>query len=129
MWGWIDNWPLTRSNWAPEHPQYERFGPCAFVNQNGQFESTQCFEARPFVCKAEFYDFTPGWNIEAIGKPVGCDSGWTLVGLHCLRLFPEALAYNDAREDCRLHKSNLVSIHSPNYNALVTGEKIYVFVL
>ena len=105
------------------HPYHS---PCGFINPNSQFESSQCFEARPFVCKAEFYDFTPSWDISALGDPVGCDDGWTLVGLHCLRVFPELLSYEDARNDCKLRSSSLVSIHSPNYNALVTGTiKVY----
>lgn len=125
-WQWIDNWPLTRSNWAAEHPQINKFGPCAFFNNNGQFESTQCYDSRPFVCKAEFYDFTPEWDNSALGEPTGCDNGWTLVGMHCVRVFPEMLSYNDARNDCKLRKSNLVSIHSPNYNALVTGRNKFI---
>jgi len=126
-WRWIDNWPLTRSNWAAEHPQKDKFGPCAYLNNKGQFISTQCYDTRPFVCKAEFYDNTLEWDNSALGEPVGCDKGWTLIGLHCVRVFPEFLSYSDARTDCILRKSNLVSVHTPNYNALVTGKNFIQF--
>ena len=91
------------------------------MNKEGQYESTECWNEKPFACKAEFYDFTPEWDIGPIGEPVGCDEGWMLVGLHCLKLFEDPLPFSDARDDCKLRGSNLVSIHSPNYNALVTG--------
>ena len=125
-WRWIDNWPLTRSNWAGNHPQKDVYGPCAFMNQNGQFESTECYDPRPFVCKAEFYDNTLEWDNSALGDPVGCDPGWTLIGLHCLKVFRQELSYNDARSDCIFRNSHLVSIHTPNYNALVTGTLIKI---
>ena len=57
------------------------------MNQEGLYESVDCYGLRPFVCKAEFYDKTPEWDISALGAVVGCQEGWKLLGIHCYRYF------------------------------------------
>ena len=60
----MDHWPLRHSDWAVDQPNLEK-GECAAMDQNGQFFSADCKNARkPFVCKAEFYDFLDHDSLE-----------------------------------------------------------------
>jgi len=42
-------------------------------------KSKKCSEQRPFVCKAEYFDFTPSWSnfIDAAGQKYDCPMGWS----------------------------------------------------
>ena len=63
-WRWIDEWPLSHSDWAVNYPDPKK-GECAAMDKNGQFFSSDCQNARkPFVCKAEFYDFLDNDSLE-----------------------------------------------------------------
>ena len=46
-------------------------------------KSKKCSEQRPFVCKAEYFDFTPSWSnfIDAAGQKYDCPMGWS--GEYC----------------------------------------------
>ena len=45
---------------------------------NGTFVDTDCNVPMSFVCKADFFDFTPGWDkfIDAVGTKYDCPQGW-----------------------------------------------------
>ena len=121
-WRWIDNWPLTRSNWASNHPDRHEYGYCGAVNSKGQFQSDDCNEYKPYVCKAEFYDFHDDQPLSSkIGDPIECEEGWQLLGQHCIQIFPTLLGYDAAQMDCFMRGANLGSIHTPNYNGYIQG--------
>ena len=48
------------------------------MDKNGTFVDTDCNEQKSFVCKADYFDFTPGWEnfINAVGKMYDCPEGW-----------------------------------------------------
>ena len=87
-WKWIDGWPVTRSNWVGKHPD-TNIGRCAFINKNGNFETSDCNHQRPFVCKAEFYDIeAPSWaEIDAaLGQPLTTFFRW-VSSVFCVLVF------------------------------------------
>jgi len=93
------------------------------MNSKGQFESDDCNEYKPYVCKAEFYDFHDDQSTsDKLGDTVGCEEGWQLMGMHCVAIFPELLTYQSAQQDCFMKGANLGSIHSPNYNGYIQGK-------
>ena len=124
QWKWIDGWPVTRSNWVGQHPDIN-IGRCAFINKLGNFETSSCSQPRGFVCKAEFYGLNRP-SIELIdsqlGMPLPCEEGWQLLGHHCNRIFPDALPYHQAQQDCMMQGGNLGSIHSTNFNAFMKDQ-------
>ena len=118
-WNWIDGWPIMHSNWMDHHPDIS-IGQCSFININGHFETSECNQARSFVCKAEFYDTYLSDTSEidkALGKPLPCNRGWKFHGHHCNRIFENPLSYQNAQKACMAHGGNLASIHGPNFNA------------
>lgn len=120
-WKWVDGFPVTRSNWAPAHPDSPQ-NKCAFMNTDGQFESAQCSTPRGFVCKAEFYEAYPPTDNDidaALGLPLPCDDGWNLTGHRCNKIFPTALPYDQAQQDCVRQGGNLGSIHSNRHNRYI----------
>jgi hypothetical protein len=73
-WRWIDDWPMTGTHWAPGsflgfnyhkfrlgNPQPNSIGSkeCAYLNKDGYMVDESCSTAMPFICKAEFVDYTP----------------------------------------------------------------------
>ena len=51
-----------------------------------------------------------------LGNILPCEDGWVLHGHHCVRVFTDKKNWTQAQNDCEYHGSNLVSIHSENYN-------------
>ena len=119
-WGFVDNWPLSNTRWAFDT---NKPGDCAFMTPEGRWDNTDCMTAKPFVCKAEFYDWMPDYaEIDAkLGAVLPCEDGWTLHGHHCVKVFTENKKWNDAEGDCQFHGGNLVSIHGANYNSWIRG--------
>ena len=48
------------------------------MDKNGTYVDAQCNEQKAFVCKADFFDFTPGWDyfLDKVGKKYDCPEGW-----------------------------------------------------
>jgi hypothetical protein len=68
----------------------------------------------PFICKAEFVDFTPNWedSLNNLGDALDCDENWSEFYEHCVRSFPEQVTWYTARQNCEANGGDLVSIHS-----------------
>ena len=118
QWTWSDGLPLTRSDWEGAHPDLS-VGKCAFMNNRGSYETSDCDTMRAFVCKAEFYDYHAyGWDEvdAALGTPIPCGDGWSLYGHHCNKIFTQELTYHEAQTDCNMQGGFLGSIHSNGLN-------------
>ena len=112
-WSFVDNWPMTYTKWAGSDT-LSKAGDCGYMAQTGKWDNTNCDSLKPFVCKAEFYDWMPNYEeIDAkLGPILPCEDGWTLHGHHCVKVFTDTKRWNDAEADCSFHGGHLVSIHS-----------------
>lgn len=89
-WTWVDHWPLAVSNWAPGHPDqdtWKQHHDCGRMDIYGHFYNDNCNTHLPYVCKAEFIDYTPSWadTYEKLGEPLNCTEGWESLGVHCYK--------------------------------------------
>ena len=121
-WGWVDQWPLSYTRWGVMMPT-DMKGDCAFMHTNGGWANEDCGMTKPFVCKAEFYDWTPDYTDidNKLGPVLPCELGWVLHGHHCVKVFTDKQSWENAEGSCNYHQSNLVSIHSENYNQWLRG--------
>lgn len=57
------------------------------MDKFGHFYNDKCSKELPYVCKAEFIDFTPSWTdtTDVLGKPLNCTPGWEPLGFHCYK--------------------------------------------
>ena len=80
-WGWVDNWPLSYTRWAAMMPTDQR-GDCGFMTYKGGWANEECGMTKPFVCKAEFYDWVPDYKDidNKLGPVLPCEVGWVLHG-------------------------------------------------
>ncbi|XP_028831426.1 C-type mannose receptor 2-like [Denticeps clupeoides] len=46
---WIDNWPLTLDEWESWEPKNNL--PCVYVNGGGNWQTADCNQALPSICK------------------------------------------------------------------------------
>ena len=80
-WGWVDGWPLEVSKWATTRPANVDVTPdkCAYLQQDGTYMDTNCAQTFSFICKAEYWDWTPSWEnfINAAGQQYDCPDGWS----------------------------------------------------
>ena len=93
------------------------------MTPEGRWDNVDCQSGKPFVCKAEFYDWMPDYaEVDSkLGPVLPCEDGWTLHGHHCVKVFTQNRKWNDAEGDCQFHGGNLVSIHGENYNSWIRG--------
>ena len=93
IWEWVDNWPLAVSNWAAGHPTQDslvKYHDCAVMDNTGHFKDENCrTKHRPYICKAEFIEYTPSWSnlYEDLGQPINCTDGWQQFGIHCYKAY------------------------------------------
>jgi len=80
-----------------------------------------CSTAMPFICKAEFVDYTPSWrdSISNLGEALDCPEGWTEFYDHCIKGSSEQVTWFTARQTCESNGGDLVSIHSEFKNNFV----------
>ena len=106
---WVDYWPLAVSNWGPGKKIKNKFSKFVFSilgqpdsgkfvdqhrcvkmgNDGGKFYNDNCDKHLPFICKAEFVDYTPSYKDtwEKLGHPVNCSNGYQDLGNHCYKAF------------------------------------------
>ena len=58
-------------------------------NDGGKFYNDDCDKHLPFICKAEFVDYTPSYKEtwDKLGHPVNCTNGYQDLGNHCYKAF------------------------------------------
>ncbi|KAM9834636.1 uncharacterized protein ACBT44_013087 isoform 3-T3 [Syngnathus typhle] len=122
---WSDATPADKIEWVPNKPTGR--GDCAALSETGQLEAWPCTKSQPFICKkAKVRDFLlpppPGWSAKC---------GWwrdrpSSDFCYLIQRKPTK-TWEEAREDCLRHGSDLLSITDSHEQAFIqlTSKGIY----
>uniref|UniRef100_A0A914PK57 C-type lectin domain-containing protein n=1 Tax=Panagrolaimus davidi TaxID=227884 RepID=A0A914PK57_9BILA len=111
-WSWMDNIPFDFSDWGKGEPQ--NISNCGAVRiQDGKWITDDCFNAKPFICKAFVPPVLSTTTTKTTStKPKICPPSWTFYKYtgFCYKVFDNA-TWQDAEKRCNIDKANLASIH------------------
>uniref|UniRef100_A0A8D0HCU8 Lymphocyte antigen 75 n=1 Tax=Sphenodon punctatus TaxID=8508 RepID=A0A8D0HCU8_SPHPU len=107
-WQWSDHTPLNFLSWNTDMQSSSPLDglSCVAMNANsGQWESSPCETALPYVCKKQFGDKSEFTETQ-------CDSGWLPHNGFCYLLTRSSAGWDSAHQLCKANNSDLISIHS-----------------
>ncbi|EDV22271.1 uncharacterized protein TRIADDRAFT_59345 [Trichoplax adhaerens] len=107
---WFDNKTmLNYSNWAKGEPRLLNESRCVTLQRHNESKSywytRNCEEKYAYIC-------------QRLGKTFECPKSWLMNDSSCIKIFYAKLSFHEARELCRIHRSDLV-ILSPEIRSFV----------
>ena len=115
--GWVDNSPVTFTNWAPGEPNHggasgNSENCVIMLPQNGLWNDVNCGDHREYVCSKPKTEDKP-----ISGDDQGCPDGFTPFlhsdgSIHCWYFDSKKKTYQQAKADCigRANDAELASI-------------------
>ncbi|XP_051944921.1 macrophage mannose receptor 1-like [Xyrauchen texanus] len=118
---WLDGSPVVYTSWDQNEPNFSNNDEnCVTIYMNtGFWNDVNCGNALPSICKRSL-DFVNTTMTPSTESPGGCAPDWTRFHGRCYILIDKKMSWHDARDHCRSHGGNLVSIQSNREQAFLT---------
>ncbi|XP_051524380.1 macrophage mannose receptor 1-like isoform X1 [Myxocyprinus asiaticus] len=118
---WVDGSPVVYTSWDQNEPNFANNDEnCVTIYKSmGFWNDINCGVALPSICKRSS-DFVNATMIPSTVSPGGCAPDWTRFHGRCYIFIAKKMSWHDARDHCKSHGGNLVSILSHGEQAFLT---------